>query len=69
MDSSHKPRVVVVGAGAAGALTALHLARDRGRRRRRWTSSWSTRADRAGRGTAFGTTDDAAPAQRAGRAG
>ena len=51
------PHVVVIGAGAAGSLSALHLAR---RARRRGTPLDVTLLDPApyrARGTAFGTTD------------
>ena len=51
------PRIVVVGAGAAGSLTALHLGRTA---RRRGTPLDVVLVDPAPyrpRGTAFGTTD------------
>ena len=57
-ESSSTPRVVVVGAGAAGSLTALHLARTA---RRRGTPLEVVLLDPAAyraRGTAFGTTDE-----------
>ena len=56
--SGTRPKVVVVGAGAAGSLTALHLARTA---RRRGTALDLVLLDPApfrARGIAFGTTDD-----------
>ncbi len=53
-----KPCVVVVGAGAAGALTALHLTREANRRATPVDVVLVDPADRWARGTAFGTTDD-----------
>src|SRR4051794_11479896 len=58
-EGRRAPQVVVVGAGAAGSLTALHLARHA---RRRGTALEVTLLDPApyrARGTAFGTTDPA----------
>ena len=50
-DERPTPRVVVIGAGAAGSLTALHLARAARRRGTPSTSSWSTPpASRPGHG-------------------
>src|SRR6478609_5523298 len=57
-ETPSTPRVVVVGAGAAGSLTALHLARAA---RRRGTPLEVVLLDPApyrARGTAFGTTDE-----------
>ena len=57
-ETSSTPRIVVVGAGAAGSLTALHLARTA---RRRGTPLEVVLLDPAAyraRGTAFGTTDE-----------
>ena len=57
-ESPSTPRVVVVGAGAAGSLTALHLARTA---RRRGTPLEVVLLDPAAyraRGTAFGTIDE-----------
>jgi uncharacterized NAD(P)/FAD-binding protein YdhS len=57
-DARPTPRIVIVGAGASGTLTALHLARAS---RRRSTSLDVTLLDPApyrARGTAFGTTDE-----------
>src|SRR4051794_27318822 len=54
---SPTPSVAVIGAGAAGSLTALHLARNA---RRRGTALEVILVDPApyrARGTAFGTTD------------
>lgn len=56
--SHHKPRVIVVGAGAAGTLVALHLTREASRRSTAVEILLLDPADRWGRGTAFGTTDD-----------
>ena len=56
-DDRPTPRVVVIGAGASGSLTALHLARAA---RRRGTGLDVVLVDPAvhrARGTAFGTTD------------
>jgi uncharacterized NAD(P)/FAD-binding protein YdhS len=56
-DDRPTPRVVVVGAGASGSLTALHLARAA---RRRGTTLDVVLVDPAlhrARGTAYGTTD------------
>ncbi len=57
-ETPSTPRIVVVGAGAAGSLTALHLARTA---RRRGTPLEVVLLDPAAyraRGTAFGTTDE-----------
>src|SRR3954469_12811446 len=57
LEERRTPRVAVVGAGAAGSLTALHLARAA---RRRSTALDVVLVDPAlhrARGTAFGTTD------------
>ncbi len=57
-ETGSTPRVVVVGAGAAGSLTALHLARTA---RRRGTPLEVVLLDPAAhraRGTAFGTLDE-----------
>ncbi|HET9946304.1 MAG TPA: FAD/NAD(P)-binding protein, partial [Actinomycetes bacterium] len=52
-------RVAVVGAGAAGTLTAVHLAAgSRGRRGERLEILLVDPAERAGRGVAYSTTDD-----------
>ena len=56
-DDRPTPRVVVIGAGASGSLTALHLARAA---RRRGTALEVVLVDpvlHRARGTAFGTTD------------
>src|SRR5215210_3446682 len=56
-DDRPTPRVVVIGAGASGGLTALHLARAA---RRRGTALDVVLVDpvlHRARGTAFGTTD------------
>ncbi|WP_051218549.1 FAD/NAD(P)-binding protein [Nocardioides insulae] len=52
------PRVVVAGGGAAGTLTALHLARAARRRSTRLEVLLLDPADRWARGVAFGTTDE-----------
>jgi uncharacterized NAD(P)/FAD-binding protein YdhS len=57
-ESRPTPQIVVVGAGAAGSLTALHLGRTA---RRRGTALDVTLLDPApqrARGTAFGTTEE-----------
>lgn len=51
------PRVVVVGAGAAGTLVATHLAHEAGRRGTPLTICLLDPAPLPGRGAAFGTTD------------
>lgn len=59
MDGSrHKRRVVVVGAGAAGVLTALHLTREASRRATPLEIVLVDPVDRWGRGTAFGTAEE-----------
>ncbi|MET0952041.1 MAG: FAD/NAD(P)-binding protein, partial [Aeromicrobium sp.] len=57
-ESRRKPRVVVVGAGAAGALTALHLTREASRRATPLEIVLLDPAGRWGRGAAFGTTEE-----------
>lgn len=59
VTTCHRPRIVVVGAGAAGTLTALHLLRTAGRRSTGLDVVLVDPADRWGRGTAFGTPDQA----------
>ena len=54
----NRPHVVVVGAGASGTLTTIHLVRASGRRGAGVEITLLDPADRWGRGTAFGTTDD-----------
>ncbi len=56
--SARRPRIVIAGAGAAGTLTALHLTRQANRRSTPVEIVLVDPADRWGRGTAFGTTDD-----------
>lgn len=56
--SSRRPRILIVGAGAAGALTALHLTREVSRRSTPVELVLVDPADRWARGTAFGTADD-----------
>jgi uncharacterized NAD(P)/FAD-binding protein YdhS len=51
------PRVVVIGAGASGSLTALHLARAARRRESRLDVVLLDPSLHRSRGTAFGTTD------------
>jgi len=58
VSSSNTPRVVMVGAAASGTLTAIHLARLAARRSAALEIHLVDPADRAGRGVAFGTTDD-----------
>jgi len=53
-----RPRIVIVGAGAAGTLAALHLTREASRRSTAVEIVLLDPADRWGRGTAFGTVDD-----------
>ena len=57
---SARPRVVVVGAGAAGTLTAIHLLRAATRRATALEIVLVDPADRWGRGVAFGTPDETA---------
>ena len=56
-DERPTPRVVVIGAGAAGSLTALHLARAARRRGSALDVVLVDSALHRSRGTAFGTTD------------
>jgi uncharacterized NAD(P)/FAD-binding protein YdhS len=56
--TSHRPRIVIVGAGAAGALSALHLTREASRRSTAVEIVLIDPVDRWARGTAFGTADD-----------
>ncbi|HSS67934.1 MAG TPA: FAD/NAD(P)-binding protein, partial [Nocardioidaceae bacterium] len=53
-----RPTVVVVGAGAAGALTAIHLARGAGRRSTDIDIVLVDPSDRIGRGVAYSTDDE-----------
>src|SRR4029079_8230401 len=55
-DDRTTPRVVVIGAGAAGSLTALHLARAARRRGSALDVVLVDSALHRARGTAFGTT-------------
>ncbi|MDX6300285.1 MAG: hypothetical protein QOF53_1499 [Nocardioidaceae bacterium] len=57
-DARRRPCVVIVGAGAAGTLVALHLARTAGRRSTGLDLVLVDPADRSGRGVAFGTVED-----------
>src|SRR4051794_24364277 len=57
-DDGRRPQVVVVGAGAAGTLVALHLTRTAGRRCTGIDVVLLDPADRWGRGVAFGTVED-----------
>lgn len=58
-DGPHRrPVLAIVGAGAAGTLTATHLLRLAGRRSTAVDIVLIDPADRWGRGVAFGTTDD-----------
>jgi uncharacterized NAD(P)/FAD-binding protein YdhS len=54
-----RPTVVIVGAGAAGTLTAIHLLRTAGRRSSSLEVVLLDPGDRWGRGVAFGTPDEA----------
>ncbi|KRA30849.1 MULTISPECIES: FAD/NAD(P)-binding protein [unclassified Nocardioides] len=59
MDRScRKARVVIVGAGAAGTLTALHLTREASRRTTPLEIVLVDPVDRWGRGVAFATTEE-----------
>ncbi|MCW2787625.1 MAG: lycopene cyclase [Marmoricola sp.] len=53
-----RPTVAVVGGGAGGALTAIHLLRTASRRETALSLVLIDPADRCGRGTAFGTSED-----------
>ena len=53
-----RPNIVVVGAGAAGTLTAIQLARTARRRSTGLDITLVDPADRWGRGAAYGTIDD-----------
>lgn len=53
-----RPLVVIVGAGASGTLTAVHLVRAASRRATALDLVLLDPADRWGRGVAFGTSDD-----------
>ena len=57
-ETPSTPRVVVVGAGAAGSLTAMHLARTAGRRGTPLEVVLLDPAAYRARGTAFGTVDE-----------
>jgi uncharacterized NAD(P)/FAD-binding protein YdhS len=56
-DRGARPRILVVGGGAAGTLVAIHLARTAGRRSTGCDLVLVDPADLLGRGVAFGTTD------------
>lgn len=56
-DDRPTPRVVVIGAGASGSLTALHLARTAARRDTQLDVVLLDPALHRARGTAFGTSD------------
>ena len=57
LNQVKRPKVVVVGAGASGTLTAIHLLRTAGRRSTGLDIVMLDPVDRWGRGTAFGTPD------------
>ena len=57
-ETASTPRVVVVGAGAAGSLTAMHLSRTAGRRGTALEVVLLDPAAYRARGTAFGTVDE-----------
>src|SRR4029453_10576420 len=58
-STAPRPTVVIVGAGAAGTLTAIHLLRTAGRRSTSLEVVLLDPGDRWGRGGAFGTPDEA----------
>ena len=58
-STTPRPTVVIVGAGAAGTLTAIHLLRAAGRRSTSLEVVLLDPGDRWGRGVAFGTPDEA----------
>jgi uncharacterized NAD(P)/FAD-binding protein YdhS len=57
-DRAARPRILVVGGGAAGTLVALHLVRTAGRRSTGCDVVLVDPVDQLGRGVAFGTTDE-----------
>ena len=57
-STTPRPTVVIVGAGAAGTLTAIHLLRAAGRRSTSLEVVLLDPGDRWGRGVAFGTPDE-----------
>src|SRR4051794_39446830 len=57
LEERRTPRVAVIGAGASGSLTALHLARAARRRGTALDVVLLDPAQHRARGTAFGTTD------------
>lgn len=57
-SSGPRPRVVIVGAGASGTLTAIHLAASARRRGTAVDVVMVDPGDRQGRGVAFGTHDE-----------
>lgn len=57
LNQVKRPKVVIVGAGASGTLTAIHLLRAAGRRSAGIDIVLVDPVDRWGRGTAFGTPD------------
>jgi uncharacterized NAD(P)/FAD-binding protein YdhS len=57
-DRAARPRIVVVGAGAAGTLVAIHLVRATARRSMGCEVVLVDPADLLGRGVAFGTPDE-----------
>lgn len=58
MSAGRRPTVVVIGGGAAGTLTALHLARAAARRSTSLQIVLVDPAERPAAGVAFGTTDE-----------
>jgi uncharacterized NAD(P)/FAD-binding protein YdhS len=58
ITSQFRPSIAVIGAGASGTLTAIHLMRAAGRRATALELVLIDPADRWGRGVAFGTSDD-----------
>src|SRR5690349_7855700 len=57
-EQSARPRILIVGGGAAGTLVALHLIRTAGRRSTGCDVVLVDPADLLGRGVAFGTSDE-----------
>jgi uncharacterized NAD(P)/FAD-binding protein YdhS len=57
-EPAARPRILIVGGGAAGTLVALHLVRTAGRRSTGCDVLLIDPADLLGRGVAFGTSDE-----------
>lgn len=58
LNQVKRPKIVIVGAGASGTLTAIHLLRTAGRRSTGVDIVLVDPVDRWGRGTAFGTPEN-----------